>query len=94
MVSTDVETPLPPPLRHRPSDEALDQDFELGEAFVAEVTTALRSGDKERVRLLVAFLHYADMADLLERLDTEDRRLLIEATRDVFNPDVLPELAT
>ena len=93
MASTDVGTPLPPPLRHRPSDEALDQDFELGEAFVAEVAGALRADDKERARLLVAFLHYADMADLLERLDAEDRRLLIEATRDVFNPDVLPELA-
>lgn len=94
MASTDVETPLPPPLRHRPSDDALDQDFELGEAFIAEVAAALRTNDKERARLLVAFLHYADMADLLERMDTEDRRLLIEATRDVFNPDVLPELAT
>ncbi len=92
MASTDVETPLPPPLRHRPADEALDQDFELDSAFVAEVAAALRADDKERARLLVAFLHYADMADLLERLDAEDRRLLIEAIRDVFNADVLPEL--
>src|SRR6185437_3251233 len=44
-------------------------------------------------RALVADLHYADMADLLERLDREDRHLLIEAIRDEFNADVLPELA-
>lgn len=32
------------------------------------------------------------MADLLERLDSEDRRLLVEAIRDDFQADVLPEL--
>jgi len=93
MASTDVETPPAPPLRQRPADEAFDQDFELDTAFVDEVAAALRADDKERARLLVAFLHYADMADLLERLDAEDRRLLVEAIRDTFNADVLPELS-
>ena len=52
--------------------EALDEDFELDPAFVEEVAAALRADDKERARALVADLHYADMADLLERLDRED----------------------
>ncbi len=73
--------------------EALDENFELDQAFVAEVSAALRADSREQVRELVGELHYADMADLLERLDAEDRRLLVDAVRDTFNPDVLPELA-
>ncbi len=91
MASPEIQT-APPPLRAR-ADEALDQDFQLGASFIEEVATALRTDDKERARILVAFLHYADMADLLERLDAGDRRLLVEALRDVFNADVLPELS-
>jgi magnesium transporter len=68
-------------------------DFELDPEFVSEVAIALRSDDRERARALVNDLHYADMADLLERLDAEDRRLLVDAIRDDFNADVLPELA-
>ncbi|MHB1204523.1 MAG: magnesium transporter [Rhodospirillaceae bacterium] len=74
-------------------EDALDEGFELDPAFVEDVAAALRADDKALARNLVADLHYADMADLLERLDREDRRLLIEAIRDDFNADVLPELA-
>ncbi len=73
--------------------DALDEGFELDPAFVEEVAAALRANDKALARTLVADLHYADMADLLERLDGEDRRLLVDAIRDDFNADVLPELA-
>jgi magnesium transporter len=97
MSSTDTSllphaTP-PHALGTRGDGEALDEDFELDPAFVEDVAAALRADDKERARALVADLHYADMADLLERLDREDRHLLIEAIRDEFNADVLPELA-
>ena len=73
--------------------EALDENFELDSDFVEQVAAALRSDDKSQVAALVGELHYADMADLLESLDHEDRRLLVDAIRDTFNPDVLPELA-
>jgi magnesium transporter len=72
---------------------ALDEHFELDPDFVERVAAALRADDKEQVQALVGDLHYADIADLLERLDTEDRRLLVDAIRHTFNPDVLPELA-
>ena len=52
-----------------------------------------RKGDPLQLEALTGELHYADIADLLERLDHEDRRLLVEAIRHNFNPDVLPELA-
>jgi magnesium transporter len=95
---TSAETPHLPyaPPQHaarRAVGEALDEHFELDPAFVDEVGATLRANDREQVRSLVGELHYADMADLLERLDQEDRRLLVDATRETFNPDVLPELA-
>jgi magnesium transporter len=73
--------------------EALDEYFELDPDYIDAVVNALRADDKDHVRNMVSDLHYADMADLLERIDTEDRRLLIEAIREDFNADVLPELA-
>src|SRR4051812_7062783 len=82
-----------PRAARRTASEALDENFELDSDFVDEVAAALRASDREQVRALVGDLHYADMADLLERLDSEDRRLLVEAIRDEFNADVLPELA-
>jgi len=93
-------TPLPPQpgalkprSARRAVGEALDEHFELEPGFVDEVAAALRADDRDFVRSLVGELHYADMADLLERLDSEDRKLLVDAIRDSFNPDVLPELA-
>ena len=97
---TSVETPLPPPSASAPPraarraiGEALDENFELDPGFVDEVAAALRAEDRDHVHALVGELHYADMADLLERLDTLDRRLLVDAIREEFNADVLPELA-
>lgn len=90
-----AETPTPPP-SHAPArravGDALDEAFELDPAFVEEVQAALRADDRAQARTLVEDLHYADMADLLERLDSGDRRLLIEAIREDFQADVLPEL--
>ncbi|MBM3514112.1 MAG: magnesium transporter [Alphaproteobacteria bacterium] len=83
---SEVATP------HRAASEAGDH-FGLDAAFVDGVAEALRSDDKERIRKRVGGLHHADMADLIEHLDDDDRRLLIEAVREDFNPEVLPELA-
>jgi magnesium transporter len=78
---------------HRQLTQESDEAFGLDAAFVDDVAVALRSDNRTKVRDMVADLHYADMADLLERLDSQDRRLLVETIRDDFNADVLPELA-
>jgi magnesium transporter len=78
---------------HRQVTQEPDDAFGLDAAFVEEVAAGLRADNRDRVRELVADLHYADMADLLERLDNEDRKLLVETIREDFNADVLPELA-
>jgi magnesium transporter len=89
----DMPQTAPPRAARRAVSEALDENFELDPGFIEEVGAALRADDKPLVRSLVGDLHYADMADLLERLDAEDRRLLVDAIREDFNPDVLPELS-
>lgn len=81
------------PVTHRQLTQETEEAFGLDGAFVDDIAAALRADDRARVRDLVSDLHYADMADLLERLDAQDRRLLIETIRDDFNADVLPELA-
>ncbi|MDX2221762.1 MAG: magnesium transporter [Rhodospirillaceae bacterium] len=77
--------------QHRVTSEAEDS-FGLDPAFVEQVAEALRADDKARLRELVHDLHYADMADLLEHLDQEDRRILVENIREDLDPEVLPEL--
>jgi magnesium transporter len=80
-------------IAHRKITQETEDSFGLDAAFVDEVAAALRADNRDRVREIVSHLHYADMADLLERLDSEDRRLLVETVRADFNADVLPELA-
>ncbi len=59
------------------------------EVFVIE---AMDAGETDKVHDFVAELHYADFADLLERLSPDDRTRLIKTTRDIFDPEVLSEL--
>ena len=59
---------------------------------VDEIVAALDAGDIALVRELVAPLHFADAADLVERLSTDQRRDLINAAHDVMHPDFFSEL--
>ena len=56
------------------------------------IVEAMDAGETERVRDIVRELHYADVADLLERLSREDRARAVEIIRDIFDPEVLSEL--
>lgn len=63
------------------------------EAPLEEVAEALlETGDQARIHDFAAGLHYADLADLFERLSREDRIALATAIRDDFDPEVLSEL--
>jgi magnesium transporter len=59
---------------------------------VQAVREALDAHDAERLRRLVKPLHYADVADLLERLSAEQRHLAVDAIRADMTPEVLTEL--
>ena len=52
----------------------------------------LVSGDEAGVRTLIAELHPADAADLLERLGADERARVVEILRDDFEPKILSEL--
>jgi len=59
---------------------------------VDAILDALEVGDVQSVRLLVAPLHFADAADLFERLSAEQRRAMLDAASDVLDPDFFTEL--
>jgi magnesium transporter len=71
-------------------DEIVDPDADIGiETLVAD---AMADNDPDCVMRLVDDLHYADVADLLERLSREERGQFIDVVRDQFDPEVLAEL--
>ena len=73
--------PAPEELVH-----GLDTDIET------EIVAALDGGDIEAVRRLLEPVHYADVADLLERLDDTHRETLVEIIRPDFDGEILSEL--
>lgn len=72
--------------------EADESVHGLNDDVVDAVVQALASGETARQKKLFASLHYADAADLLERLSTAERSALIDAVRNEFNPEILSEL--
>lgn len=69
-----------------------DEVYGLKPELVRAIGEALEDGRLDDVRTLAVPLHYSDAADLIEHLDPEKRRLLVEVLRPDFNPDILIEL--
>jgi len=57
-----------------------------------EIADAIAAEDIPRVKRILEPLHYADVADLLERLAIEDRGALVEIIKRDFDPEILHEL--
>ncbi len=70
----------------------LDEDDRLRPEYVDEVLEKLEAGDDEGVRALVEPLHPADIADLFELVDRDERRALAAALADLLDGDVLSEM--
>lgn len=66
--------------------------YALTSNLVRAVADALDEGDDARVRELLAPLHEADIADLIERFPQADRHLLITAAGEHFTGDVLANI--
>jgi magnesium transporter len=81
---TDAPTDPIPPAEGGIADPGLGIDQAMVEA--------LDANDRRRGRELFQSLHYADAADLLERLSPEDRARLVNVVRDEMPPEVLSEL--
>lgn len=70
----------------------LDEDDRLKPEYVREVMERVEAGDSEAARALVEPLHPADLADLFELVDSDDRRALAAAIADMLDGDVLAEM--
>ena len=70
----------------------LDEDDRLKPEFVRDVMDRVEAGDAEGVRALVEPLHPADIADLFELVDRDDRRALATAVSDLLDGDVFAEM--
>jgi magnesium transporter len=75
-----------------PIESRHDEDDRLRPDFVREVIARAEGGDAEGVRALVEPLHPADIADLFELVDSEQRRALAAALADILDGDVLAEM--
>jgi magnesium transporter len=73
-------------------DTRLDEDDRLKPEFVSEVIERVEAGDAEGARALVEPLHPADIADLFELVDYDERRALAATLADLLDGDVLAEM--
>lgn len=75
-----------------PDNEIHDEDNRLRSDFVRKVRDALRERDHDAVYNLVEPLHPADIADLFELTDEDERLELAGAIRDLMSVEVIAEL--
>ena len=75
-----------------PDDAIHDDDNRLRPEYVRKVRDALREKDDDTVYDLVEPLHPADIADLFELTDEDERLTLAKAIRDLMSVEVIAEL--
>jgi magnesium transporter len=92
MSDSDLETSEKEAAAAPAEETRLDEDDRLRHEYVDEVLAKLEAGDAEGVRALVEPLHPADVADLFELVDREERRALAAALADLLDGDVLAEM--
>ncbi|MEL6311125.1 MAG: magnesium transporter [Pseudomonadota bacterium] len=76
----------------RVDDERHDEENRLKPEYFDCVCDALKAGDKGAVYDLVEPLHPADIADLIELLDSDLRAVFASAITDLMSSDVVAEL--
>jgi len=86
-----LESAAPAAEQARKSD-SLDAENTLKPEFVRRVRDGLEAGENDAVYGLVEGLHPADIADLFELLDSDDRPALALAISDLMGSEVYAEL--
>jgi len=79
-------------LRERESAEEPVEEIGLTDQTVREVRTALDNGQVDTVEELCEEMHPADLADLIESLDSAGRDLLLGILGPTLDPEVLSHL--
>ncbi|MEE8502104.1 MAG: magnesium transporter [Kiloniellales bacterium] len=78
---------------NEPEAEAVaEDDYYLDPELISEVSEALAAGEVNKVQELIEPLHAADLADLLEYLDKDERGLAVEALWSFIDSEVLAYL--
>ena len=72
--------------------DRLDDENTLKKDYVRRVQAALEAGEDEQVYNLVEPLHPADIADLFELIDADERPALAKAITDLMGGEVFAEL--
>ena len=72
--------------------DRLDEENTLKKDYVRRVQAALDAGEDEQVYNLVEPLHPADIADLFELIDADERPALAKAITDLMGGEVFAEL--
>lgn len=93
MSESETDTRRPPDAEDAPAAAARhDEDDRLKPEFVDAVMDRVDAGDEEGARALVEPLHPADVADLFELVDSEDRRKLAALVAGELDGEVLAEM--
>ncbi len=90
-----VDAPTPDEVARpddRVDDERHDEENRLKPGYVRSVRDALAEEDYSTVYDLVEPLHPADIADLIELFDPDERRDFASAVTDLMSSDVIAEL--
>ena len=69
-----------------------DEEGDIRPQFIEEITRCIRAGDAKFLREVVAELHEADLGDLIEALEPDDRVSLVELTGADFHFSALNEV--
>jgi len=69
-----------------------DEEGDIRPEFVAEISRAVQGGDAAFLREIVAELHEADLGNLIEALDPDERPRLVELTGADFDFSALNEV--
>ena len=76
----------------KPNPAPVDRDDRMNPLFIDQVTAALEAGNIDRVRELVEPLHPADVADLFEQVDGNERAALAQAIGGKLDADAFAEM--
>ncbi len=77
---------------HAPGNHTMDAEDRLRPEFVDKVLDAVEAGDDETARKLVEPLHPADIADLIELAQRDEREGLVKALAGIVDAEVLAEM--
>jgi magnesium transporter len=77
-----------------PVVETVDEEELYGpsQELLQNIKAALAEADIPQVEALIEPLHPADVADLIEHLDPEERRLFLEITKHVIEAETISHL--